>query len=409
MRTGTLEEVTPEAVGFSSARLRRIDEAMERLVDQGTVAGAVTLVARHGKVAHFAATGRMDVEAGAPMRRDAIFRLASMTKPITAVAVLLLYEEGRFLLDDPIREFLPEFAQTKVFVREAPNGANGVGGLEVADLERELTIRQLLTHTSGVASGVAAETPVGRRYAEAQLGRLDEPPDRQVRRLAQLPLAHQPGIAWTYGLSYDVLARLVEVVSGQAFDVFLRERLFAPLGMVDTGYDVPAHGRGRLTAVYTPGEHGGLQRATYPGVDRTEPRVYCSGGSELVSTAADYARFCQLLLNRGTLGDTRLLGRKTVELMTADQMPGQPSPFPPSMMPGAAGLRMALGVGTLVDVAAAGLPGSVGSYTWGGAACTYFWVDPMEDLLGLFLVQRLPPSVRLVAPFPVLTYQALVD
>jgi CubicO group peptidase (beta-lactamase class C family) len=201
----------------------------------------------------------------------------------------------------------------------------------------------------------------------------------------------------------------VEVVSGKSFDAFLKERIFEPLGMVDTGFYVPANSLGRLAAVYTPDEHGGLRRATEPRLDRSAPRPFLSGGSGLVSTAPDYARFCQLLLNRGALDGTRLLGRKTIELMTADQMRGQPSPFPAAILPGAAGWRMALGVGTLVDVAQSGLPGSVGSYTWAGAACTFFWVDPKEDLFGLFLVQRTPYSARVYAAFPLLTYQALVD
>jgi CubicO group peptidase (beta-lactamase class C family) len=248
---------------------------MARFVDQRKVAGAVTLVARHGAVAHFAATGLMDVEAGTPMRRDTIFRIFSMTKPVTVVAVRVLYEEGRFLLDDPIGEFLPEFAQTKVFVGET---TGGVEGLEVADLERAITIRHLLTHTSGLTYGNPSGTPVARRYAQAQIGRPDEPLDQKVARLAQLPLEHQPGSAWTYGLSHDVLGRLVEVVSGQAFDAFLKERIFDPLGMVDTGFSVPAQDLGRLAAVYTPGEHGGLRRATAPWLDLSEPRPYLSGG-----------------------------------------------------------------------------------------------------------------------------------
>jgi CubicO group peptidase (beta-lactamase class C family) len=362
--------------------------------------------ARHGRVAHFEAIGLMDVEATQPMQRDTIFRIASMTKPVTVVAVLMLYEGGHFLLDDPICEFLPEFAQAKVFVRETSDGDDG---LEVAEPEREITIRHLLTHTSGLTYGNPSGTPVARRYAQAQIGRPAEPLDQKVRRLAQLPLVHQPGNAWTYGLSHDVLGRLVEVVSGHAFDVFLKERIFAPLGMVDTGFYVPAESLDRLAAVYTPGEHGGLRRAADPGLDRSVPRPFLSGGGGLVSTASDYARFCQMLLNRGALDDARLLGRKTIELMTADQMPQQPSPFPPTLLPGAPGHRMALGVGTLVDVAQVGLPGSVGSYTWGGAFCTYFWVDPKEDLFGVFLVQRRPYSAQVFAAFPVLTYQALVD
>jgi CubicO group peptidase (beta-lactamase class C family) len=409
----------PEAVGFSAARLQRIDTAMARAIERGQVVGGVTLVARHGRVAHLAAHGQRDREAGAPMRPDTIFRISSMTKPVTVAAVMMLFEAGHFLLDDPVADFLPEFAQTKVFAGGTGDGGAGGGdegpggGPELAELERPITIRHLLMHTAGLTYGDPKGHAVARRYAAMRIERWDEPLEEKVPRLARQPLVHQPGSAWTYGLSHDVLGRLVEVVAGQPFDVFLREQLFAPLGMADTGFHVPPHDVGRLAAAYTPDEQGGLRRAEGPWVEHAQPRRFLSGGGGLVSTAADYARFCQMLLNGGALDGTRLLGPKTVQLLAANQMAGQPSPFPAGPLPGGAGWRMALGLATLVDPVLAGLPASAGAYCWAGALSTYFWIDPQEELFGVFLVQRHVPrhsfaARRVYAGFPVLVYQALV-
>jgi CubicO group peptidase (beta-lactamase class C family) len=397
-----MEAVTPEDIGFSSMRLRRIGDTMRRFVDERKIAGAVTLVARQGKVAHFEAAGLMDLEARRPMERDAIFRIASMTKPITVTAALMLFEEGQFLLDDPIADFLPEFGQTKVFVREAPHG------VEVADLERPITIRHLLMHTSGLTYDFYPDDPVSRIYVQEQVFRSDEPLADKVRRVAMLPLVHQPGTAWTYGFSHDVLGRLVEVISGQSFDAFLRQRILDPLEMTDTGFFVPPQELSRLASVYTPDGRGGLRRDENQR-DQSKPPAFLSGGGGLVSTAADYARFCQMLLNGGALGKTDLLGRKTVELMTANHWTGDTSPFPPaarSVVLG--GYSFGLGVRTLVDVAQSGVPSSVGEYGWAGAFSTYFWIDPREQLLGLLMVQLAPFNFRPAWIFQVLAYQALV-
>jgi CubicO group peptidase (beta-lactamase class C family) len=395
-----MEAVRPEDIGFSSARLHRIDDVMRRFVDEGKIAGAVTLVARQGKVAHFEATGLMDREARRPMERDAIFRIASMTKPITATAVLMLFEEGHFLLDDPVAEFLPEFGRTKVFVRETAQG------LEVADLERPITIRHLLTHTSGLTYDFYPEDPVSRIYAAEQILRTDEILADKVRRIAALPLVHQPGARWTYGVSSDVLGRLVEVISGQPFDVFLQQRIFAPLEMTDTGFYVPEQDLGRLAPVYTPDGRGGLKRDENQR-DRSKPPAFPGGGGGLASTAADYGRFCQTLLNEGVLSSTRLLGRKTVELMTANHWTGDKSPYPPGF-PMLNGYGFGLGVRTLVDVAQSGVLSSLGEYGWGGAQSTYFWIDPREQLFGLLMVQLVPLNFRPAWIFQLLAYQALV-
>jgi CubicO group peptidase (beta-lactamase class C family) len=399
-----LDIATPEDVGFSSARLRRIGATMRRFVDEGKIAGAVTLVARHAKVAHFEATGLIDQEARRPMERDAIFRIASMTKPITCTAALMLFEEGQFLLDDPIADFLPEFAQTKVFVRETAQG------VELADLERPITIRHLLMHTSGLTYDFYPEDPVSRRYAREQIWRPGESLADKVKRFAALPLVHQPGADWTYGVSHDVLGRLVEVISGQPFEVYLQQRIFAPLEMTDTGFYVPPQHLSRLGPIYTPDGRGGLQRDEEQR-DHSKPPAYPSPGGGLVSTAADYARFCQMLLNGGALGSTRLLGRKTVGLMTANHWTGAASPFPPdwagTIMLG--GYGFGLGVRSLVDVAQSGVPSSVGEYGWVGAYSTYFWIDPREQLYGVLMVQLSPLTLRTAWIFQVLTDQALVD
>jgi len=397
-----MQPIVAEEVGLSSMRLQRITRVMQAAIDRREIAGAVTLIARHGKIAHCEAVGRQDIASGTPMRPDTIFRIYSMTKPITAVATLLLYEEGHFLLDDPVAHFIPEFAEMKVFTRESATG------IEVADLERPITIRHLLLHTSGLPYDNVEGSPVKRLYAQAQIRGRDELLAEKARRIAQLPLMHQPGSGWTYGWSTDVLGRLVEVVSGQPFDSFLKERIFDPLAMVDTGFHVPATQLGRLATVYGPGDQGDLQPDYRPELAYAEPPRYLSGGGGLVSTATDYARFCQMLLNGGKLDDERLLSRATVALMLADHLPGQPRPFPPDF-PVAAGYSMALGGATLVDGALAGLLSSKGSYEWGGAADTRFWIDRTEDLIGVFMIQLLPLSFRLPRLFNVLTYQALTD
>jgi CubicO group peptidase (beta-lactamase class C family) len=393
-----VEVVSPEAIGFSSARLGRIGDTMRRFVDEGKLAGAVTLVARRGKLAHFEVTGLADVEAKRPMERNTIFRIASMTKPITSVATLLLFEQGHFLLDDPIADYLPEFAQTKVFVRETERG------IEVADLARPITIRHLLTHSSGLTSDSYPQDPVSRLYVRGQVRDPASSLAETVRRLAAKPLVHQPGERFTYGFSHDVLGRLVEVISGQSFDVFLRENVFEPLEMIDTGFAVPAPDRERLASVYSSDGRGGF-RCDLTAGDRSAQPVYLSGGGGLVSTSTDYARFCQMLLNGGALGTARLLGRKTVELMAANQWPSGASPSPD---PEERGYGYGLGVRTLVDVAQSGIPGSVGEYGWWGAYSTFFWIDPREKLIGVHLVQLSPYNFRSGLVFKVLTYQALI-
>jgi CubicO group peptidase (beta-lactamase class C family) len=402
MAVTTLDVVKAEDVGLSSVRLRRIDAAMRRFADEGKFAGVVTLVARRGRVAHFEAAGLIDREAGRPMERDAIFRIASMAKPLTCTAAMMLFEEGRFLLDDPIADFIPEFASAKVFERETAIG------LELAELDRPITIRHLLMHTSGIAYDWSAAPPVGRMYNEQKIRRADETLAEKVCRLAALPLSHQPGARWTYGYSHDVLGRVIEVISGQLLDAFLRERLFDPLEMTDTGFHVSKQNLDRLATSYTTLDDGGIQRADRPELDYSKPPICLWGGGGLVSTAGDYAKFCQMLLNEGVSGKMRLVGRKTVELMTTSHT-GANGPYPAGF-PVSNGYGYGLGFRVLIDVAGSDVGGSIGEYGWSGALSTYFWVDPAEELFGVVMLQLEPVnSFRWGRFVQSLAYQALVD
>ena len=400
----TMQTADPEAVGLSSARLALIPGAMQRFIDAGLVGGVATIVARHGKIVHAAAAGLMDLATSKPMQLDTIFRIHSMSKPITAAASMCLLEEGRFELDDPVADFIPEFAHTRVYVGEQ------AGRPVLADLERPLTIRHLLTHTSGLTYGFnPAASPVARLYAEQQIMRVDESLAAKMPRLAALPLMHQPGAAWTYGMSIDVLGRVAEVVTGQPFDQVLRSRLFDPLAMPDTGFRVPAHSLDRLATLYAATPAGLRLAPPRHAIDVDGDRRFLMGGGGLVSTLGDYARFAQMLLGGGTLAGVRVLGRKAVELMTASQMTREQIPFVPPSWPFRSGYGMALGVRTVVDLPATGALGSVGSFTWQGAAGTDFWVDPAEDLLGVSMIQVMddPSQSRLARTFRTLVYQAL--
>ena len=388
----TKDLASPEDVGFSTERLARIDEYIDRSVISGRLPGAVTIVGRRGRVVHEHAAGAY--------ARDAIFRLASMTKPVTCVAALILFEEGRFLLDDPVADFLPEFTATRVF-----SSAGAVA------LERPISIRHLLTHTSGIAYDFTAEPALGDLYRKAISG---APPDEslgdRVRRLATLPLNHQPGAGWTYGYSHDVLGRLIEVIADEPFEGFLRRRIFEPLEMSDTDFHHTPGEANRMATVFASRGERKLEPVDRPDLDRSRPPARAMGGAGLISTAGDYARFCQMLLNGGALGDLRLLGRKTVELMATNQT-GPTSPFPPSMPPEwtMSAYGYGLGVRVLMDVSKSNAGGSVGEYGWSGAQSTYFWIDPAESLFGVFMTQLEDIQLRYARTVQALTYQALVD
>lgn len=384
-----------EDVGLSAERLARIRAVFAEDIERGELAGAVALVARRGKVAYFEPLGERDE--GQPMRRDAIFRIASMSKPITSTAVMILFEEGRFLLDDPVSRYLPELANLKVVVP-----GNGDGPLVTEPAKEELTIRHLLTHTSGLIYSAFHPGPLAQAYDRAGIWNGDLA--GLVEKLGTLPLAHQPGTAWEYGVSTDVLGRLVEVVSGKPFGTFLEERIFAPLGMRDTAFYVPPAKHDRLAAHYRARDEGGLERAPVA-FDASAPPRLPSGGGGLMSTAGDYARFLQMLLNGGELDGVRILGRKSVELMTVDHVRGLPRA---GILPDNYGFG--LGFAVLGELGRSGIPGSPGTYTWSGIFNTFFWVDPQEELIGVFMTQITPFGYRsLHQRFRVLVYQAIVD
>jgi CubicO group peptidase (beta-lactamase class C family) len=402
-----LPAAKPEAVGLSPERLQRIGMAVQQAVDDKRIAGMVTMVIRHGQVAWFDARGSADSEAGTAMAKDSIFRICSMTKPITSTAVMILYEEGKFMLEDPISKYLPEFKNPKVLVKPAS------GQPYTVPASREITIQDLLRHTSGLT--YPWNLDLGPAYMEAGVAdglvQFDGTLAENTRRLAALPLLFNPGDRWEYSLSVDVLGRLVEVVSGMPLDQFLRTRILDPLGMNDTYFYLPEDKVPRLAAAYTYFQGKGLARfpdgttlpdgpsvysADYP---YKGPRKYFSGGAGLSSTAMDYARFCLMLLRGGSLGDVHILSRKSVELMTHDQL-------------GVIDRDRGFGLGFGIDGVKAPLPelGTAGSFQWGGFYYTAFVVDPKEDLIVISMAQLHPSGdLKLDAEVKVLAYQALTD
>jgi CubicO group peptidase (beta-lactamase class C family) len=404
---------TPEGVGISADRLDRLHRGMQALADRREAAGTVTLLARDGRIVDVHASGFQDVESRTAMRHDTIFRIASMSKPITSVAVMMLYEEGKLLLTDPVSRFIPSFKQQQVLNGGGPGAQEGASGM--APARRGITIRDLLTHRSGLTYGFLNNGPGGEAYRKnGVVDGLTVTPDtleQAIDKLAAQPLISQPGTAWNYSLSTDVLGRVVEVASGQPFDVFLRERIFRPLLMVDTSFDVPDSKWSRLATVYSP-EAGGIRPMKDPetfGNTVMSPiayykpgKRYFSGGAGLTSTARDYARFAQMLLNGGALDGVRLLSPKSVELMTANHT----SDIPPGGLMGA-GAHFGLGFRVVTDVGATQTMGSDGMYGWSGIYGTTFWVDPKERLVAILMVQRYPGSTA-ASVFQPLVYQAIV-
>ena len=399
-----MQHAEPQDIGFSAERLKRIDSAMSRYVDDGRIAGIQATVARRGKIAYSKCFGKADIEQAKEMAPDTIFRIYSMSKPITSVAAMMLLEEGGFRLDEPVGRYISWFCDMSVLAR-----ADEDGTMELVPASPEMKIWHLFTHTSGLSYGFNENDPVDRHYQKHMRNHVDDDGPMSlkgfVERLATFPLAHQPGTAFRYSFSTDVLGYLVQVVSGMPFEEFLKERVFDPLGMIDTGFYVPEPKWERLAGCYGPKEGGGLSTAPELGRDNfTDSEVMPSGGGGLVSTGTDYLRFAQMLLNRGELDGVRLLGRKTLELMTMDHLGGRLHPFenPAS--------GFGLGFSVLADVAGTREAGSVGSYGWGGAANTTFWVDPVEDLIGLLMLQFIPAGIHSVIPdFRAAVYQALIE
>lgn len=405
--------VAPESVGLSSGRLDRIRPVMNRHVAEKRIPGAAGLIARQGKIAYQEAFGMADVEAGRPMRMDTIHRIYSMTKPITSVALMMLFEEGRFQLNEPVAKYLPEFAKMQVAIEEK-DPQTGKPVMKTVPARRPITVRDLLRHTAGLTYGVFGDTLVDREYRKArilsQLNLADF-----VRDLAAIPLQYEPGTRWHYSVSVDVQGRLIEVLSGMPFDRFLQERIFTPLEMNDTAFVVPAAKKDRFARLYTITKEGKLAASptcssrqecfdSFPNAvpDFLSSMGMLSGGGGLTSTAYDYLNFCQMLLDQGVYKGKRLLSRKTVQLMSSDHLGSIPGMGP--------GTGFGLGFAVSKAPGEAGVMGSPGEFNWGGAAGTKFWIDPQEQLIGIFMIQILPHNgLEYGSEFRVLTYQAISD
>ncbi len=405
--------------GMDPLRLERIRPAIEKYVGEKRLSGAITLVFRRGRIVHEETYGVMDRETGRPMRPDAIFRIYSMTKPITCVALMTLLEQGRFRLTDPAAAYIPELGSLKVF-------AGGTAAdPRLVDLERPVTIAHLLTHTAGLTYHFLEHGPVEQMYRDRGLTD-DTPLEQFIAELGRLPLALQPGTAFRYSVAHDVVARLIEVISGSRLDRFFGETIFKPLGMNDTGFVVPEAKLERFVSLY--GSRDLMKRDTtnrvqteeaQAGVNRllagprdslqSRPHECFRGGVSLVSTAADYLRFSRMLLAGGELDGVRILGRKTIELMTANALPQSMLPYEIGGL-ASPGWGYGLGMRVMMDLAAAQTPGSLGEYGWSGAAGTYFWIDPREQLIGIMMRQHMPNNFFQAVPdFRAATYQAIVD
>jgi CubicO group peptidase (beta-lactamase class C family) len=379
----SLPTARPEQVGLSTERLQMLTDVLKADVAGGKIPGAVLLVARQGKVAWFEPVGKLDPTAGTPMQRDGIFRIYSMSKPITSVAAMMLVEDGRLKLDDPVATYLPEYASMTVGV-EKP-GADGKPVLDTVPARRPITVQDLMRHTSGLTYGFFGPGLVKQAYNAAGLGDNDPTLAEFSQRLARLPLAYQPGTTWDYSQSTDILGRVIEVVSGQSLYQFEKARLLDPLGMKDTTYYVPEPARQPRIAEPLPSD-----RSFGVGADLNDPRIvrkYESGGGGLVSTASDYARFLQMLLNGGSLDGKRYLGPRTVALMTADHSNAGAGIVPgPLYLPGP-GYGFGLGFAVRRNDGEAPYPSAGGEYNWGGAGGTYMWVDPKNEMFVVLMLQ----------------------
>ncbi len=391
----------PESVGLSSERLERLTRAMQDNIDQKKTGGIVVLVARHGSIAYHRAFGMADIESARKMQTDHLFRLYSMTKPVTSTALLMLYEEGKFQLSDPLEKYIPAFKNVKVFSR-----IDNKGGMVLEEPKRKITIQDVFRHTAGFGYGMSGDSPVDKAYRDAGIdfAKMDSLKEL-VDKLATVPLLYQPGERWVYSVSHDVQAYLVEYFSGMRFDKFVQSKIIQPLGMKDAVFGIPKEYVSRYTTNYGPAKGGGLQP-----IDKPETSSYARysdhpfGGLSLSSTAMDYYLFAQMLLNRGKLGNVRLLGRKTVELMTSNNLPPA---IPDLGMFG--GTAYGLGVSVLLSPAGAGNLGSPGNFGWGGAATTHVIIDPKEDMVALFFTQFMPSDFGFINQFQTLVYQSIVE
>ena len=404
----------PHEVGLSAQGLKRITQAAQQFIDDQQLAGAITIVARRGKVAHFETYGVMDLEAQRPMQKDAIFRIYSMTKPVAAVGVMMLFEEGKVELDAPAADYMPEFDGMKAVVE--PDGDE----VALVDADRDMTVRDLMRHTSGLPGAnryLAGQTAVDMLYREKQLDRFEECDlQEMVERLGASPLLYQPGSKWHYSIAADVLGRLIEVVSGRRFDQFLAERIFQPLDMVDTDFYVPADKLDRLVGMFGPRPEGGLQvidapqggTGVYSATAFTARPKFLSAGGGLVSTAVDFTRFCLMLSNKGELAEKRLLKTESVEEMTRNQLSAHLVPLDKKPVERYGGLGFGLGVSVRVEQTNWIPASQVGEYGWIGGTSTEFWISPRDELVSITLPQHLPFSTlsQVVKP---LTYAAIAE
>lgn len=399
--TAALAIAAPESVGIDSARLDRITQAMQGYVDQGLLAGVVTMAARDNKLVHFESVGYRDLEAQSAMSNDALFRIYSMSKPITGVALMILYEEGKFRLADPVEKYLPELKDLQVFA-----GTDDNGDIITEPAGHKMTIRELMSHTGGLSYGIFAQSPLDSKYVEAGLLDAGDTLEEFTTKLGQIPLKHQPGSTWEYSVSVDVQGYLVEKLAGQSFGSFLEERIFDPLGMTDTDFHVPEEKVSRFAQVYGYDEEGKLIAGEgFEGANFLADPVFESGGGGLVSTAMDYMRFSQMLLNGGELDGVRILAPLTVDLMHRDQTPKGMAPSGLSMQGTGFGLDFAV-----IEDPVEAESYSSGEFYWGGAAGTWFWIDPVENLVFIGMIQQFGgqlPNVR--AASKRLLYQSILD
>lgn len=398
----SFSEVKPEDAGFSSARLARIDDMLQGAVKDQLIPGAAAIIIRDGKIIYYKAFGYSDIEKKSPLRRDDIFRIASQTKAITSLAVMMLWEEGKFLLDDRVSKYIPEFKNPQILKTFNPKDST----YTTEPATREITVRQLLTHSSGIGYAVIGRNDFQAIYAKAGIpsgiGNDRDLIGDKMKRLGPLPLAHEPGERWTYGLNTDLLGYLVEIWSGMPFDQFLKTRIFDPLGIKDTYFYLPKNKHSRLVALH--GDRDGkvykLKSPAYDAIDVDYPKLngtYFSGGAGLSSTVEDYAKFLQMFLNGGEFNGTRLLSRKTVELILTDHLPDLTNEF---------------GLGFALETAKNDhrSPTSLGTFSWGGAFSTQYWADPKERVIGVSYTNIYDSRNESIhEKFRVLTYQAIID
>jgi len=373
-QTPSLPIAKPQSIGLSLRRLQRMSDAFKREIDKGTIPGVTVLVARRGQIGWFEALGRQSPAAEAPMARDTLFRIFSMTKPIVSVGIMMLIEDGHFLLNDPLAKFIPEFADQKV-------GIETEGRLELVPMVRPITIQDLLRHSSGITYDHTGNSLVQQLYQQSRLRSRKISNAEHAALVASLPLICQPGTAFNYSRSTDILGRVLEVVSGQSLSLFLTERILAPLGMAETAFHAPAEHAGRLAEAFPTDPWSGDKVQLF---NMLEQPVMESGGGGLVSTTMDYARFCQMLLNGGALDGHRIIGRKTLELMASDHLGPEIRRDSPLLPPGH-GFGLGFAVRTAPGLAP--FPGSVGQFFWSGVAGTFFWIDPAEQLFAVFMSQ----------------------